>query len=441
MTSDRTVPIASSGRKLRALRLEVVSGPGRGQQLVSSSDSVSVGSADGNDLVVADKTVSRFHLELRRHAGKIQLTDLGSTNGTRVGSVVLASASAVVDPGSVLSLGATSLRVDDGDVVDMGESPARFGEAFGDSGAMRALMAKASRVAASDVPVLLLGESGTGKELIARGLHDASPRASEPFVTVDCGAVTSALFTSELFGHERGAFTGAERQHIGAFERARGGTLFLDEMGELPLELQSALLGALERKRIRRVGGRDEVEVDVRLVSATHRDLRAQVNAGTFRLDLFYRVAVVTLSVPPLRERSEDIPALVEHFLREAGHGGPVRDVFSPEAMKQLFAHHWPGNVRELRNFVLGTLALGEPASLEPTRPDDGDPARDPFAGVLGLSYREAKRLVMDDFERRYVEHLLDKSGGNVRQAARDGQMDRSYLMELVKRHRLRQGP
>ncbi|GMV11829.1 MAG: sigma 54-dependent Fis family transcriptional regulator [Polyangiaceae bacterium] len=438
MASDRTVPIEQTGRLVRTLRVEVVTGPDAGRKLVSGSDSISVGGADGNDLVVTDKTVSRFHLELRRRAGRILAVDLGSTNGTRIGGVVLQAGSAVVDPTTVLSLGATSLRVDDGDIVDVGETPARFGELFGDSAPMRRLMAQASRVAASDVSVLLLGESGTGKELIARALHDTSQRAAEPFVTVDCGAITPTLFSSELFGHERGAFTGAERQHIGAFERAHGGTLFLDEIGELPPELQSALLGALERRRIRRVGGKDDVAVDVRLVSATHRDLRAQVNSATFRLDLFYRVAVVTLSVPPLRERTEDIPGLVEHFLREAGHRGPLREVFPTDELRRLGAHPWPGNVRELRNFVLGTLALGEPAQLQAPALGAGEEARDPFAGVMGLPYRDAKRVVMDDFERRYVEQLLQKSGGNVRQAARDGQMDRSYLMELVKRHRLR---
>lgn len=436
--SDRTVPIEQTGRLVRTLRVEVLSGSEAGRNIVSGSDTVSIGGADGNDLILGDKTVSRFHLELRRRAGRIVAVDLGSTNGTRIGSVVLQGGQAVVDPGTVLSLGAIEVRVGDGEIVDVGETPARLGELFGDSAVMRRVMGQASRVASSDVSVLLFGESGTGKELLARAIHDASPRAAEPFVTVDCGAITPTLFSSELFGHERGAFTGAERQHIGAFERANGGTVFLDEIGELPPELQSALLGALERRRVRRVGGKDDIAIDVRLVSATHRDLRAQVNSSVFRLDLFYRVAVVTLTVPPLRERPEDIPALVEHFLREAGHTGPVRDVFPPEAMKRLGAHAWPGNVRELRNFVLGTLALGEPAALETVALDDAAGARDPFAGLLDLAYRDAKRAVMDDFERRYVEHLLAKSGGNVRQASRDGQMDRSYLMELIKRHRLK---
>jgi DNA-binding NtrC family response regulator len=435
---EGTVPIEESGRLVRTLRLEVLTGPDAGKSLTSDSDSVTVGSADGNDLMLSDKTVSRFHLELRRQRGRIVAVDHGSTNGTRAGSVVLHSTAAALDAGTVLQLGATSLKVADGDLVDVGEAPHVLGDLLGDSLPMRRLMASAARVAKTDVAVLLLGESGTGKELIARALHDASPRAAEPFVTVDCGAITPTLFASELFGHERGAFTSADRQHIGAFERATGGTLFLDEVGELPLELQAALLGALERKSIRRVGGREDVDVDVRLVSATHRDLRAQVNAGTFRLDLFYRIAVVTLGVPPLRERPDDIPLLVEHFLSEAGHAGSVASVFPSDAMKLLRAHSWPGNVRELRNVVLGTLALGEQPNLGTGAAEGPQAGADPFARVLGLSYREAKRRVMDDFERRYVENLLDGTGGNVRQAARDGQMDRSYLMELVKRHGLK---
>lgn len=438
MPSDRTVPLERSGRLVRTLRVEVCSGPDTGRTIASDSGAISVGTAAGNDLVLTDNTVSRFHLEVRRQAGRILAVDLGSTNGTRIGSAVLQSSSATVDPKTTLSVGATTLRVDDGDIVEVGDAPARLGDFFGQGEPVRRLMAQATRVAASDVSVLVLGESGTGKELIARALHDASSRAAEPFVTVDCGAITPTLFSSELFGHERGAFTGAERQHIGAFERAHGGTVFLDEIGELPAELQSALLGALERRRVRRVGGRDDIEIDVRLVSATHRDLRSHVNSGAFRLDLFYRIAVVTLAVPPLRERREDIPGLIEHFLADAGYSGRLGDVFPPDAVKQLLSHPWPGNVRELRNFVLGTLALGEPARLDsvPAGGDEGDSVKS--ASAFELPYREAKRVVMDDFERRYVEHLLQKSGGNARQAARDARMDRSYLMELMKRHRLR---
>jgi DNA-binding NtrC family response regulator len=246
-------------------------------------------------------------------------------------------------------------------------------------------------------------------------------------VTVDCGALAPALVASELLGHERGAFTGADREHVGAFERAHRGTLFLDEIGELPPELQPTLLGALERGRFRRVGGRKDVEVDVRVVSATHRDLRGDVNTGAFRLDLYYRLAVVTLALPPLRERAEDVPLLAEHFLREAGHEGAVGDVLGADAMSALTRHRWPGNVRELRNVIEATLAMGEPPALE------GGAVAGKVAAVG--SYQDARREVLDAFEKRFVTELLARTGGNVSAAAREARMDRTYLIKLIAKH------
>jgi DNA-binding NtrC family response regulator len=291
-------------------------------------------------------------------------------------------------------------------------------------------------VGKSDVAVLLNGESGTGKELLAQALHEQSPRAGKPFVTVDCGSLAPGLVASELFGHERGAFTGAERRHVGAFERADGGTIFLDEIGELPAALQSTLLGVLERKTFRRVGGADTVTVDVRVVSATHRDLRAEVNSGAFRLDLFYRLAVVKLTVPALRERAEDVPLLVEHFLKEAGHDGPVEDLISPRAMDALKQHYWPGNVRELRNLVEATLAMGEPPPL-----DAGGAAPAPSAAMAVLdtrSYKDARASALAEFEKKYLGGLIERSKGNVSEASRLARMDRSHLIELLKKHGLK---
>jgi DNA-binding NtrC family response regulator len=256
-------------------------------------------------------------------------------------------------------------------------------------------------------------------------------------VTVDCGALTPTLVASELFGHEKGAFTGADRQHVGAFERAHGGTLFLDEIGELPQALQPTLLGVLERRRFRRLGGKQDISIDVRVISATHRDLREEVNAGTFRLDLFYRIAVIRLSVPPLRERKDDIPLLVGHFLREAGHDGPIADMISEPAMQQLVAHRWPGNVRELRNLIEATLAMGEPPAVD----DLGrrsQPGMDPIEPLLDLHYKDARGVLLDQFEKRYLEHWLQKTEGNVSKAARDARIDRSHLNDLLRRHQLR---
>ena len=427
-----------AGLPVRMIRLEVVAGPDTGRSL-SSSDDVSVGTASHNHLVLKDPTVSRYHLEVRRRGDRFLVVDLGSTNGTEVGPALLQATSATVPAGTILGLGETRLRIDDGEVHLVAPGPERLGDLRGRHPSMRRLMAMIQRVAKSDVPVLVLGESGTGKELIARAIHDESGRADEPFVTFDCGAIPPTLVASELFGHERGAFTGADRRRIGALERAGQGTVFLDEIGELPAEIQSTLLGALERRRVTRLGGDVEIAIEARVVSATHRDIRAEVNAGGFRLDLFYRLAVVTLNVPPLRERTEDIPLLVQHFLDETGASLTAEAVFRGDKMEELSRHTWPGNVRELRNVVLGALALGDPPALGLTeRAQTAAPDRDPVGAVLSLPYREARQVVVEDFERRYLDHILGATGGNVRAAAREARMDRSYLMELMKRHRPR---
>jgi DNA-binding NtrC family response regulator len=301
------------------------------------------------------------------------------------------------------------------------------------------------------VPVLVHGESGVGKELVARALHELGPRKSGPFVTVDCASLSPTLIASELFGHEKGAFTGADRRHVGAFEQGHGGTIFLDEIGELPESLQPTLLGVLERRKLRRVGGRDEIPFDARVVSATHRDLHAEVNRGRFRLDLFYRVAVVKLEVAPLRERPEDVPLLVQHFLARAGlpSDTAMEQLFGSTMMGAMQRHDWPGNVRELRNVVEATIAMGEapelvarsgmgtlpPPSVTTT---SSPPPAAGYASLVGRSYRDARASVLTQFEVAYLGALLEHTRGNVAQAAREADMDRSHLFELLKRHGLR---
>jgi len=430
---DETAPMHERGHPVRRIRARVIDGPDQGARALASSDSLSIGTAEGNDLRLSDPAVSRYHVELRRHLDRIAVVDHGSTNGTGVEGRLEGDVLSVAS-GARLRLGNTLIEVGDGDVVMELAGPKRLGELHAAAPMMSQLFATAKQVARSDVSVLLLGESGTGKELLARAIHESSPRKDEAFVTVDCGALSSTLFTSELFGHEKGAFTGADRAHAGAFERAHGGTLFIDEIGELGEEQQVALLGALERGRLRRVGGTEEIEVDVRVISATHRDLRAAVNQERFRLDLYYRVAVVALRVPPLRERPEDIPALIEHFL-SLDHGiEDVRTVFSREALGSAQGHDWPGNVRELRNFVAGTVVLGAP----PTPLSEAAPGTDVAAALLELPFRDAKARLVEDFERRYLERALQRADGNMRQAARDAKMNRSYLMELLRRHGFR---
>ncbi len=422
------------GLPIRSLEVLVTAGPDTGARVSSDSETLTVGTADTNDLRLTDPTVSRYHLELRRGRDGLLVIDHGSTNGTLHHGARLERAT--VPPGAILELGRTSITVDDGARITLAlHDGDELGGLYGRTAVMRRLMARIEKAARAPTPVLVVGESGTGKERIARAIHEGSDRASGPFVTVDCGSLSPSLVASELFGHEKGAFTGAERRHAGAFERADGGTLFLDEIGELGADLQPALLGVLERGRFRRVGGREEVPVDVRVVAATHRDLRAEVNDGTFRLDLYYRLAVIVLTSPPLRERVEDVPLLVEHFLREAGHDGDVAAIFSPDAMAELCRHRWPGNVRELRNVVEATLAMGETPSLL-----DAPGARDASGdALLGLPYKDARRLLLDDFERRYVQRLLDDNDGNVSAAARAGRMDRTYLIKLIQRHGLKE--
>jgi DNA-binding NtrC family response regulator len=445
--SGATTPLEPKGAGLpvRTLRVDVVEGPDAGKSCVAGSESVTVGTAEGNELVLTDPTVSRYHLELIRHPKGVLVLDHRSTNGTLAGPTRLERG--MVPPGTNLRIGRTVVRVDDGENVTIELHPSdTLGSLRGRSRVMRRMMAQVARCAQTEAPILLVGESGTGKELIARALHDLGPRADAPFEVVDCASLAPNLVASELFGHERGAFTGAERQHVGAFERANGGTLFLDEIGELPADLQPMLLGALERRRFRRVGGRTEIAVDVRVISATHRDLRAEINANTFRLDLYYRLAVIVIRVPPLRDRPEDLPLLIESFLSEMGHTDPPEQLFPPAKMEALAAHRWPGNVRELRNLVEATVAMGEAPPLEgdidvgETSEGPHDESQIAVGRMLRLPYKAARQELLREFELRYVKRLLETNDGNVSRAARAAGMDRSYLSGLVKRHGLKGG-
>ncbi len=437
MTDDRTIPQQMMGGvPVRDLRVDVLSGPEAGKSVISEHDPISVGTAEGNGIRLSDRMVSRYHLEVGRSGDRISLIDLGSTNGTHVGEVLVSDSRVTVRSGAIVRIGESELRVSEGAARMVPAAPerARLGPLFGRSEAMLRIMDKLEHLAHSDVSVLVIGESGTGKEVTARALHEISARTSQPFVTVDCGAVAPNLFESTLFGHERGSFTGADRQHRGAFERAGTGTLFLDEIGELLPEQQVALLGVLERKRFVRVGGSQELPFRGRIVAATHRDLRAGVNQGTFRLDLFYRIAVVTLALPPLRDRSEDIPLLIERFLREEGDERTPQEAFGSK-LKDLLRHPWPGNARELRNVVVGALAIGEMPELMPIPQSAQGATAD---AALALPYKEAKAQITSEFELRYVKHLLAQTGGNVAKASRVARMNRSYLIELLRKHGLK---
>ena len=404
---------------------------------------ITLGKADDNDLVLPDETVSRRHLELVRLEGGLRVHDLGSTNGTSVGGAQIKEA--LVGTGTILKVGDVEVLV--GVAIDRVAVPAsasdRFELALGKSEAMRRVFGVLERVAATNASLLLTGETGTGKDVLARSVHLRSGRAGA-FEVLDCGAIVPSLVESELFGHERGAFTGAVSSHAGAFERARGGTLFLDELGVLPMELQPKLLRVLEARAFRRVGGTKTISADVRIVAATSRDLRSEVAAGRFREDLYYRLAVVALQVPPLRARLDDVPVLVEHVLQSIG-GSELRA--PPAVIAALSAWRFPGNVRELRNVVERAAIVAQASgSTElvlidfppPSAADDDDVTVAREVYDPSLSYREIRAQIEGRFEKSYVRWLLARNGGNVSAAARAARMDRNHLSDLMRKHGLR---
>ncbi|MEW6749488.1 MAG: sigma-54 dependent transcriptional regulator [Candidatus Latescibacterota bacterium] len=318
-----------------------------------------------------------------------------------------------------------------------------FDEILGRSAGMQQVFETIQRTAQTDADVLIEGETGTGKELVARSIHRRSRRQDRPFMPVDCGAIPEDLLESEFFGHERGAFTGAHARSLGLLEFASRGTFFLDEIGELPLQLQSKLLRVLQERRIRRVGGKEEIEVDVRVIAATNRDLREEMRAGRFRAELYYRINVVRVELPPLRERGEDIPLLIEHFAarcgREMGREGVTVD---PEVVEVLCRYPWPGNVRELQNVLKRALAMSRQETLLLSDlPDEiviraGDRAS---AGRGGFFHLREQRMAA--FEHEYLVNLLQVCQGDVSRAAREAQLPRGTLYRLLKKHELGPDP
>ena len=431
--------------QVRRFRLTVMEGPAAGLSWQSSGDSSSIGSQAGNDLHVFDPTVSRYHCEIVVEGNRAAVIDLGSKNGTVLDGVQVKHG--YLRDGSLLRLGASVVRFDLATEVNrvLTSEHRRFGQLVGLSPAMRHVFAILERAAATDATVLLEGETGTGKGEAAEALHRASARAGRPLVTVDCGALPATLLESELFGHERGSFTGAVAQRLGAFEEADGGTVFLDEIGEMPTELQPKLLRVLETRTLRRVGGSGTVKVDLRIVAATNRDLRAEVNAGRFRADLYFRLAVVRVALPALRQRPEDLPLIAEALLRRLGADDDQLTLLATrEVGERLAGAAWPGNVRELRNYLERCLvfqdalplaadaALATPAPTE-ARPADGD------GDVLALPLTVARDRAAMSCERRYLELLLERHDKMIAAAAAAG-IGRVYLYKLMAKHDLRRG-
>jgi two-component system response regulator GlrR len=413
-------------RLMQTCTLEILSGPDAGRAARIDKPIYRIGSHESNDFVLADDAVSKHHLEITTVPEGYRIADLSSSNGTFLGGIKVGEIS-VVEP-VTLTLGTTTLKI--APAAAEAEVPAstrtRFGSVLGGSLAMRELFEQLDAVAHSDCSVLIEGETGTGKEQVAESIHNESARQEAPFVVVDCGALQGELMESELFGHVKGAFTGADGERKGLMQLADGGTVFFDEVGELPLPLQAKLLGVIERRRVTPLGTSVARPIDVRVLAATHRNLAREVNEGRFRADLFFRLAVVRLRVPPLRERLDDIPLLVEAFLQSLREreGERVPAQLGPLELARLSAQPWLGNVRELRNAVERTALRigGDPSPDEPARPEPFMSARDRFTS---------------EFERRYLTEVLERCDLNVSEAARQSGVDRRNFQRLLRRHQI----
>lgn len=435
-TRARPVPTVVRYAKTR---VSVTRGPNVGISHESAGLPIRVGTAPDNEIVLTDDTVSRRHAELEPTPLGMRVRDVASTNGIMLGGLRIRDA--FVSGDFQVALGESWLAVNwlEETVGRIQVALDRYGDVLGKAPRMRELFGDLDRIAATDVTLLIEGETGTGKDLVAEAVHSDSPRSAEPFVVFDCGAVAATVIESELFGHERGAFTGAQGTHIGLFEQANGGTLFLDEIGELPLELQPKLLRVLEKREIRRVGGRNTIAVDVRIIAATNRNLRSEVQKGAFRQDLYFRLAQGHVLVPALRDRMEDLEQLVEHFLAQERPPKQLSDV-PPDVWEMFRAHRWPGNVRELRNAV-------QRLTITPTRPlttgvmTDANSASPTWVdGDNVMPLRLARRQAGDDFERAYLDQVLARSEGNVTRAAALAEVSRQMMQKLMRKHGLGEG-
>ncbi len=412
--------------------VSVIDGPDRGAsfQLGPASPKAIVGTSPSADLKLGDRLVSRRHASFELAGPRLRLRDEGSTNGTFVNGVAVVEG--LLRGSEEVRLGSDVLTVTPAGVVaEPRTSATGFARVLGASREMRRLYNLLERVAASQIPTVIEGETGTGKEAVAEAIHEAGPRARGPFVVFDCTAVPASMVEAELFGHERGAFTGADARRIGLLEQAEGGTLLIDEIGDMDLALQPKLLRAIERREFRRIGGNKALQADVRILSATRRNLDAEVEAGRFRDDLFHRLAVARIELPPLRKRRGDVLLLARAFCRELGGNDAS---ISPALLARWEAHDWPGNVRELRNAVARTLALGEtPFDLSAVAEEDPlaalvehEPAA-PSGNVAeisaqviaeGMPLARARQHVIDAFEAAYLEAMLARHGGVVTRAA-----------------------
>jgi len=438
-TDQMTAPLQRARPGHVRLKLLVLSGPDAGKTWSLTPGEYQIGAGSSCDIVLSDKTISRKHLMLEVREDGVKAKDLGSRNGTLCEGLRFTEVE--VHPGTILTLGTTELKFLPEETRERSmllSSRGHFGALKGQSRKMREVFTLLERMAPGDSDVLIQGETGTGKELCAEALHTESRRAKGPFVIVDLAGIAPSLIESELFGHVKGAFTGAHSDRAGAFERASGGTVFLDEVGELPLEIQPRLLRVLERRQVKRVGANDYRTVDMRVVAATHVDLEGAVKDGKFRRDLFHRLAVLRVMVPPLRERPEDIPLLIDTVLERMGK---PPSTLSDQTRALLMQYPWPGNVRELRNVVEQVVNLGEEALPEMGEAPSGSVPRAAAATAgaseLELPFKEAKERLIEVFERDYLKSLIERCEGNISRASREADINRVHLRKLLRKHGL----
>ncbi len=425
----------ATARVTRAFSVHVVSGPDAGKTFavdLSHGGRVLLGQSPACAVRLEDPTVSRRHAAFDLVGDSLRLSDLGSTNGTFVNGI--RAFDVALGGGEAILVGGTVLRLEAGEEkAETTSEQTRFGHFVGASPEIRRLYPTMERIAASDIPVVIEGETGTGKEVLAESLHEAGGRASRPFVVFDCTTVAANLMEATLFGHERGAFTGALTSSPGLFEQADGGTLFIDEIGDLDVALQAKLLRAIERAEVRRIGGRQWVRVNVRIIAATRRDLDREVVAGRFRDDLFFRLAVARIELPPLRNRRKDIALLAAYFWEQLG-GEPA--ALTGDLIDRLQDYEWPGNVRELRNAIARKIALGELSRPAPR--SSTAPTADPIQEIIDqeLPFPIARDRAIAVFEQRYVGHVLARHGGNVTRAAHASGVGRRYFQTIRGRHK-----
>ncbi|MFA7172829.1 MAG: sigma 54-interacting transcriptional regulator [Kiritimatiellia bacterium] len=449
--SDGTLVITDSDNqqclRVRKTKLLIISGPLQGREFFVNRDVFTIGSGTHNDLRIDDSTVSKCHCEIVVDESGYQIKDLRSTNGTQVQGVRVESAH--LAPGSEIKIGKVRIifcPLQDSSDIPLSRNEA-FGQMLGRSVPMRRIFYLAETYSPTDATIMITGETGTGKEILAEEIHNHSSRRDKQFIVIDCAAISKELIESELFGHVKGSFTSANADRQGAFELADGGTVFLDEIGDLSPDLQPKLLRVVEKREIRRVGCNKVRKINVRIISATNRNLATEVNENRFREDLFYRLSVVHLELPALRHRRDDVPLLIKHFLTDLHGEGAVEQVADfDRAMDILKRHEWPGNVRELRNLIelafyserrpvdlsaflsLGHLRAGLSASV--SEPEVNFDTDKPF--------KDAKSELIEDFERSYLKDLLERNKDNISRSAREAGIERAYLQRLVRKYGLR---